>query len=165
MIPNLSLPEYYVRSVDIEVGPSLGTTVVGEVSSGFDVFDPELSSNPEGLACEAVLELELYPEEKAPWNVEDTANIEEFGYAEVQVAVLIPGPQEQLEPYYHTWQSGDYTDVDHEFCHHLESGLVQHIVNPVGDLLDNSFNGVIPRMFFTPAAASDGSGNSDIDEK
>lgn len=164
MIPDLSLPEYYVRSVDIEADPDPGTTVVGEVSSGFDMFDPELSSDPEGFTCEAVLELELYPQEKAPWNVDDTEDSEEFGRVEVHTTVFIPGQQEQLEPYYHTWQSGDYTDVDQDFSHHLESGLVQQILNPVGDLLENSFSGVVPRLFFTPSAVNGRSEKTDTDE-
>jgi len=165
MIADLSLPEYYVRSVNIEANPNLGTTVVGEVSSEFNVFDPELSSDPEGLTCEAELNLDLYPREKAPWNVDEMADSEEFGYVEIQTAVLIPGPQEELEPYYHTWQSGEYTDVNREFSHHLESGLVQHIVNPVGDILGNSFSGVIPRMMLTASVASDSSEEPNTDEE
>jgi len=157
VIPELSVPEYYVRSVDIEAEPDIGTAVVGEVSSGFDVFAPELSSDPEGLTCEAHLSLELYPTDKAPWNVENTTDSEEFGSADVQTTILIPGPQEQLEPYFHTWQSGDYSDVGYDFSHHLESGLVQHIVNPVGNLLGNSFSGIIPRMVFTPSVPNSGS--------
>lgn len=164
MIPDLSLPEYYVHSVAIGASPETGSAVVGEVSSGFDAFDPELSSDPEGLTCEAVLTLDLYSTDKAPWNVEETADSELFGSVEVETTVLVPGPQEQLEPYYHTWQSGEYSDVDTDFAHHLESGVVQHIVNPVGNLLGNSFSGVIPRMIFTPTAAGDGSEDPDIDE-
>ncbi|WP_418282661.1 hypothetical protein [Halorubrum sp. DTA98] len=63
--------------------------------------------------------------------------------------ILVPGDHEDLSPYYETWDEGTYTDVDDAFIQHVESGVLHHVITPVGDLVEKSFSGIIPRMVIT----------------
>ncbi|QCC49472.1 hypothetical protein [Halobellus limi] len=150
MIPDLELPEYYVESVDIDITPEVGHTVHGQVSSQFTVQNPELCEDPAGLTCEAELELDLYRDGDAPWQISDPDDADEFGHIHALTQIFIPGEPDEFSPHYEEWNNGSYRDVDREFMQHLESGILHQVISPLGDLVGNSFNGVVPRMIITP---------------
>ncbi|WP_265112268.1 hypothetical protein [Halosolutus halophilus] len=155
MISSLELPEYYITSVNIDISPELGQTIQGQVSSQFEVTNPELIEEPDGLTCEAKLELDLYQEGDAPWQVSESETPEEFGRIEANTYIFIPGEHDNFKPNYQRWEDGSYYDVDSEFRQHLESGVLHRIITPIGDLVGNSFNGVVPRMGMTPSVLED----------
>jgi hypothetical protein len=149
MIPDLDLPEYYITSVDVNVEPEIGHTVQGQVSMSFDMSDPEMYEDPEGLFCEADLDLDLYREGEAPWQTTDSEN-KPFGEIGIETIIFISGTRSEFEPSLSDWEEESYHDVDEDLKHHIESGILHQIVSPIGDLVENSFNGVVPRMIFSP---------------
>ncbi|WP_424005599.1 hypothetical protein ACOZ4I_20290 (plasmid) [Haloarcula salina] len=151
MIPDLSLPEYYITSVDIDATPTVGKTVIGSVGSEFDIENPTYTSDPEGFQCSASLKLDLYVDGKAPWQVEDPTK---FGEIEVDLLIHIPDEREKIESHVEDWSDDSpYEEVNEELRHHIESGILQYIIDPIGDLLSNSYNGIIPRMRFVHSSA------------
>lgn len=154
MIQNLTLPEYYINSVEIDVTPTVGETVIGTVGSEFDIEKPTFTAEPDGFQCTASLTLELYVDGKAPWQVDEPTK---FGDVDVEFLIHIPESRAEIEGYLGDWADGDpYTEMDEEFRHHIESGILQYIIDPVGDMLSNSYNGIIPRMHFTRPHTQDG---------
>lgn len=150
MISEFPVPEYYVKSVDMNIAPRVGQTIVGQVGSELEMSTPTLVNGPEGFQCHLSLELSLYDDGGAPWQVDKDASIVEFGDIKIQAIVFLSGSHTQYRDYYETWSDGTYSDVDKEFARHLESGILQHLVNPFGELTDRSFNGLVPRMIFSP---------------
>ncbi|KTG11386.1 hypothetical protein AUR64_03785 [Haloprofundus marisrubri] len=149
MIPTLELPEYYLESVDMDVSPTVGETVVGVLGSNLQVESPTLKDEPEGLQCEAALSLQLFYNGKAPWQVDEEVE-ERFGTVDTEFVIYVPGEESQFEPYIEEWLSTEeYKAADREFRHHLESGILQYILDPIGELLENSYNGIVPRIAFT----------------
>jgi hypothetical protein len=157
MIPQLGIPEYYVQSVEIDADPIIGEPVMGSVFSSFNVTDPELRTDPSGLSCRATLELELFPADEALVDTIDDINQENdsqrFGSVEVTCLIFVPGEQSDLERYHSTWLEQEYEYLDSEFIAHLESGLLREILNPIGRLLSDSFEGIVPWMQLTPMEA------------
>lgn len=161
MIPDLPLPEYYINSVDINVTPTVGETVVGTVGSEFDIENPKFTSDPEGFQCSATLKLDLYADGKAPWQIDDPTK---FGDIEVDFLIHITESREAIEDYVDDWTAdSSYEDIDEDFIHHLESGILQHIIDPIGDILSNSYNGVVPRMIFTRSTAGESNESGETD--
>lgn len=149
MIPELAPPQYYVTSVDMDVTPSVGETIVGSVGSTFELSEPRITTDPDGFQCQADLSLSLYERGYAPWDV-DNDSVTMFGEIDTSFLIHIPGEHESLENYVTAWQESDgYYDLDVEFRHHVESGVLQYIIAPVGEMLENSYDGVIPRIVFS----------------
>lgn len=149
MFDDLPVPEYYVESVDVDVEPREGETIPGQVAMDFEMSDPEHNEYAGGFRCRASLDMQLYTEENAPWQVESEEETERFGEASMETIVFVEGPQSRFEEYVEAWEKGGYEALDEEFVHHLESGILQHAISPIGDLLSNSYSGIVPRMVFT----------------
>ena len=150
MISDLELPEYYLKSVDIDASPTVGETVVGVIGSNLQLETPSLDNDPTGFHCEASLSLGLFYDGEAPWQVDTDDEVEKFGTVETQFLIYLPGDPDKLEPYVDKWVStGEYRAVDSAFRHHLESGILQYVIDPIGELLANSYNGIVPRISLT----------------
>ena len=150
MIADLALPEYYLESANIDISPTVGKTVSGVVASSLKLEQPTLTEAPEGFQCEASLTLLLFEDGKAPWQVEDDEKPEKFGTIHADFLIFIPGEPTHLESYVDAWIStGEYQSSEADFRHHLESGVLQYIMDPIGDLLETSYNGIVPRMILT----------------
>lgn len=157
MIAELELPEYYLESVDIDVSPTVGETVMGVMGSNLELETPSLDDDPKGFHCEASLSLTLFYNRAAPWQVENEEEIEEFGTVETRFRIYLLGEPDELEPYVDEWIStGEYRAVDSEFRHHLESGILQYVIDPIGELLENSYSGIVPRIALTHMATNEG---------
>lgn len=150
MIQDLPVPDYYVEGVDINVEPKEGETIPGQVAMDFEMSDPEYNEYAGGFRCQASLDMQLFTEGNAPWQVEGEDDTEQFGEASMETVVFVPGPHSRFEEYIETWDANGYEALDEEFIYHLESGILQHVITPIGDLLSNSYSGVVPRMIFTP---------------
>lgn len=156
MINTLPLPDYYLESVDIDVSPTVGETVIGVVGSSLELADPTLHEGDNGFECEATLSLQLFVDGHAPWQLDDDESGETFGDVETTFRIHVPGSESELKPHVAEWiETEDYGVVDREFRHHLESGILQYIIDPIGELLENSYNGIIPRIAFTHTAADE----------
>lgn len=154
MIEGLEAPEYYIHSVDLEVNPTIGQREVGQVGMDFSMEDPKLNESPEGFSCQSILELELYREGGAPWEGEEDSE-SEFGEITIETTIFNPGDHSSFERYVEEWNEESYQKIDRQFAHHLESGILQNVINPIGDLLSNSFNGVVPRLIFSHPKTAD----------
>lgn len=149
MISDLPLPEYYVRSFDVDVNPTVGETIIGAVGIEFELENPEYIQEPPGFQCDAHLEMELYIDGNAPWQ-SDEEDVELFGSAVTDFLIYLPENGANINEYVQAWvDNGSYHDLDGEVQHHLESGVLQYIIDPLGDMLANSYNGVTPRMMMT----------------
>jgi len=146
MIPELGVPEYHVQSVDIDAEPTPGTTVVGVVVSTIEIQNPERQDDPAGLVCEASIELELHLQKE----VEDENFDNQFGSIEVDLLIFIPEEDDELAEYVSEWKEHGYEELDHKFIRHVESGILEDVLNPIGDLLSPSFRGIVPWMQLTP---------------
>ncbi|WP_254547207.1 hypothetical protein [Halomarina pelagica] len=150
MIPSFELPEYYLKSVDIDVSPTVGETVIGVLGSNLQVEPPIFEEDPEGFQCEASLSLHLFHNGKAPWQVDEEKAEERFGTVDTEFIIHIPGEMATFVPYVDEWiTTEEYQDADQKFRDHLESGILQYILDPIGELLENSYNGIVPRISFT----------------
>lgn len=149
MIGDLPVPEYYAEGVDIDVEPKAGETTPGQVSMDFEMSDPEYNEHAGGFRCRASLDMQLFVEGNAPWQVEDEDRTEQFGEASMETILFVAGPKSRFDEYIETWENSGYESLDEAFVHHLESGILQHVISPIGDLLSNSYSGVVPRMMLT----------------
>jgi len=164
MISEYPVPEYYIDSLNIDVSPRVQNPIQGSVSLEFDMTNPQLVDDPEGFRCLAEIELRTYERGDAPWERDQTDETEEedpHGLIEVSAIVFLPGPQSEYQEYYDSWDNGSYHDLGDDFIYHLESGILQHIVTPIGDLLENSYTGIIPRMRFSQRADPEESDSDD----
>ncbi|WP_436348822.1 hypothetical protein [Natronorubrum sp. FCH18a] len=150
MIPDYSVPEYYIDNLDVDVSPRVQDPIQGSVSLDFDMTDPKLSDAPSGFQCQTRMVFRIYERGKAPWESPELDKQDEpHGSIEVTAIVFVPGPQDEYREYHDSWSEGSYYDLDDDFIYHLESGILQYIVNPIGDLLENSYSGIVPRMRFS----------------
>jgi len=146
MIQELGIPEYHIQSIDIDVEPTIGDTVVGLVFSTIEVTNPEIREEPSGLVCEASIELELHPQREV-----ENDNLESlYGTIEADLMIFIPGDIDTLGPYASQWEKESYEELDNDFIRHVESGILEDVLNPIGDLLSASFRGIVPWMQLTP---------------
>lgn len=160
MIPEYPVPDYYLRTLEIDMEPELEDTIIGSVSLDFEMTDPVVSAEPAGFKCEANLEFTLYVQGDAPWETsEDGEAGPPVGNVDVVADVFVPGDHDRYEQYYDSWADGEYQDMDAEFIHHLESGILENLLNPIGQLLSNSYNGLIPRMRFSEVRYEDDDAN------
>jgi hypothetical protein len=149
MIPDISIPEYYIESLDLNANPEPSETTVGHVTVEFEMHSPELFDEPEGFASQLELSLELFEGE---WTNDDK---KEFGNVDVEGIVFVEGSRDSLDTFHSQWTEGSYTDMDGEFIDHIESGILPKLLVPVANLVNNSFDGVLPRMRFTPPDAEE----------
>lgn len=150
MITELAVPKYYIKSVDVDVTPTVGETVIGTVGSTFEPSNPALTNDPQGFQCDAELVFNLYERGKTPWDGTDDSTVKKVGDFQTEFRIHIPDETNKIRPYVSGWlNSNDYADVDDEFRVHLESGILQHIITPLGDLLESSYNGIVPRMILS----------------
>lgn len=166
MISGYPVPEYYIDSLDINVSPRIQNPIQGSVSLEFDMTNPQLSNDPAGFRCQTELEFRIYERGEAPWERENPKDVDQedpHGLIEVSAIVFLPGPKNEYQDYYDSWDNGSYYDLDDDFIYHIESGILQHIVNPIGNLLENSYTGLIPRMRFSRRDDGENS-NEDVEE-
>jgi hypothetical protein len=150
MIPEYPVPEYYLTDLDLDFEPRIGETVTGAVTLEFEIDNPEISSNPAGLMCESEFSFDLYVEGEAPWETDEEGDTPSpIGEVRAEADIFLPGPPDRYEDHYETWESETYESLDTDFIYHIESGILQHVVNPIGDLLSNSYSGIVPRMRFS----------------
>jgi hypothetical protein len=149
MTRRFSLPEYYIQSVNIDMSPIISETVIGTMGTNIQIEEPFLDNNPKGFQCEVALSLHLFSEGEAPWQTEDTN--EPFGTVDVEFVTYVPDEPNVIEPHIEDWIStGEYRTATHDFRHHIESGILQYIINPIGTLVETTYTGMIPRIAFTP---------------
>lgn len=151
MIQDIPLPEYYLESIDIDVSPQIGESVIGVVGTNLELSNPSIEAEPPGFRCDGTLLLQLFEKGQAPWEVDDFEKSSQFGIAEIEFVVYIssthPIIKENVEP----WIDGEvYSELDTDFKTHLESGILQYIIDPIGKLLETSYSGLVPRVSFTP---------------
>ena len=149
MIQELSLPEYYLESVDVDVSPRIGERVIGVVGTNLELENPSIIQDPTGFQCSGTLLLQLYEKGKAPWEVEDSSQTLEFGTVETEFVIYISGDESTLLNYTQEWiEMGEYDLANPDFKTHLESGILQYVIDPIGKLLETSYSGIVPRITF-----------------
>jgi len=151
MIQDIPLPEYYLESVDIDVSPQIGESVIGVVGTNLELKNPALESDPAGFRCDGTLLLQLFEKGQAPWEVDNFDESSKFGTAETKFVIYIPSTDSPLDDHVDKWiDGGEYSELDADFKTHLESGILQYIIDPIGTLLETSYSGIVPRVTFTP---------------
>lgn len=111
-------------------------------------YDAELSA----LIGTAILEIELYRHDGSGRPTPETGHDPDAKLGEISATfrLIVPGDEEELEAIASTWRDEGYLALSEEIRFHLESGIGTEIMNPLSDLVDNSFRGLLPHTRFTP---------------
>lgn len=156
MIQDLPLPKYYLENVDIDVAPQIGETIIGVMGTNVAFENPRMGENPGGFRCDGKLSLHLYRSGETPWEVDDEDEIDKFGSVETEFTIHIPSESAIVKEHTEEWiETKEYSAVDSAFRTHLESGILQYIIDPIGKLLETSYSGIVPRISFSHSSTEE----------
>jgi len=114
---------------------------------------PTYNSELDALIGTATLEIELYRHDGSGRPTPETSQDPDAKLGEISATfrLIVPGDEEELESIASTWRDEGYSELGEETRFQLESGIGTEIMNPLSDLVDNSFRGLLPHTRFTPS--------------
>ncbi|MFC6974788.1 hypothetical protein ACFQL1_09005 [Halomicroarcula sp. GCM10025709] len=147
---------YQVLAVDLELNdPHLSDIEDGAIGAELTPgSEPTFNEELGALVGTATLDIDLYADDesdRAPAEMVGDSDLQ-LGDIAVDFRIILPEDRDSIEEHLETWQEDGYHELDSDFRFHLESGIGTEIMNPLSDLIDDSFRGLLPYTRFTPEA-------------
>lgn len=152
----MNATRYQVTSVDLNLNePNLADIEDGAVKVDFQPgSEPEFDEELGALVGRATLDIELYSHDGVGRPPQGTVGDPDARLGDISVTFRIILEEEEdddeIEDIVATWRDDGYLDLDSDTRFHLESGIGTEIMNPLSDLIDSSFRGLLPHTRFTP---------------
>lgn len=144
---------YQVTSVDLSLdNPDLSDIEDGAVKVDFQAgSEPEYDDELDALVGAATLNIDLYSHDGMGRPPQGTIGDPDAKLGDISVTfrIILEGNSDTLTTIVTTWQENGYTALDSDTRFHLESGIGTEIMNPLSDLIDSSFRGLLPHTRFT----------------
>lgn len=139
---------YYIERLQANLHPNPDERKLVGTEANFEIGDANLDENNETITTSCNLNLDLLdPDVIENQEIDGEPT---YGEIEIEFMVRISGDFEYLAEQADIWNNDGYTEIDLEMIDAVETGILPSILGPIEQLTGNAFEGIIPRIRFTP---------------